>query len=107
MSKLESFTQFTPTPGDNQPSDDNAKRRDVVSLLHAAASISSKLEIDAVAQEVAKQLVTVLGVDLCEIVSWDPEQEKLNTWTRFDFENNRDQHSENHTTWGRSSYSFV
>ncbi|KAA3646266.1 MAG: diguanylate cyclase [Chloroflexi bacterium] len=86
MSKLEPFTQFAPTPGDSSSSGESFRRRDVVSLLHASASISSKLDIDSVAQEVAKQLVTVLGVGLCEIVSWDADQGKLHTWTRFDFE---------------------
>ncbi|MEK6222073.1 MAG: diguanylate cyclase, partial [Chloroflexota bacterium] len=67
-------------------SDIKARKRNILAaadLLEAAASISSKLSLEEVAQEAARQIVEVLGVDACALSKWDQEADTITLWAEY------------------------
>ena len=61
MNELDGFTQ------------DSQSTRDLISLLESITAISSKLEVDQVAFEAARQIAAFLEADFCGISRWDVE----------------------------------
>ena len=56
---------------------------DAAALLAAAASISSKLKVEEVAEEAARQIVEALGVDACLLSKWDQEANTITLWAEY------------------------
>ncbi|MFL7870887.1 MAG: GAF domain-containing protein, partial [Anaerolineales bacterium] len=53
--------------------EDSQSARDLISLLESINAISSKLEVEQVAYEAARQIAAYLDADFCGISRWDEE----------------------------------
>lgn len=52
-------------------------------LLDAVAAISTPLQIRAVAEEAARQIVMFSNADICTISHWNPEQNEITLWAEY------------------------
>lgn len=57
--------------------------QNVLALLDAVAAISSKDDLESVAEEAAKQIADIIKADACAISKWDQDSNTLTSWVEY------------------------